>query len=324
MKYTLILSALIGFFSWHVHLVSAQPIVGMHILDPMEISKVSDSLSQGDDQWTYVTIPITTNDLDHKKWRTFFETAHQQKIKPIIRLATTYDPVTDAWHVPEKLDIVRFGQFFSAMPWSGERYIIMFNEPNHAKEWGGEVNPESYAEILRFAADWFNTEPFEYVVLPAGLDAAAPNGSETMDSFTFIDAMMTAEPDLLSKIDVWNSHAYPNPAFSSSAYRSAKNAIDGWEYELEYLSDNYGADLRVIITETGWDQRNISQWQLTQYYQYALEYVWNDSRVKGITPFILNGNNGVFNHFSFLLPDGSPSPQMKALIAAKQNISDKL
>jgi len=308
---------------WSPVQVSAAPLVGIHILEPSELDNADQALKDLDSK--YVTIPIRTDDLDHKKWRQFFETAEQKNIIPIVRLATEYDTESDAWKIPTRQDIVRFAHFFSAMPWNGDkRYVIIFNEPNHSNEWGGTINAAGYADVLSFSSSWLKTEPFDYVVLPAGLDAAAPSGAKTMESFEYIDEMVEAEPDILSKIDMWNSHAYPNPGFSSSAYKSAKNAIDGWEYELNYLSSKHETDLDVMITETGWDQRNFSQYQLTQYYEHALETVWNDSRIKGITPFILNGNNGIFNHFSFLLPDGSPSPQMKALIAAKGRISDKL
>lgn len=301
--------------------IQAKPSVGIHILETREIDDIDKVFSQ--EKEIFITIPIRTDQLDHKQWQEFFTKADEKNLIPLIRLATVYNPESDAWQIPTRSEIVKFAHFFSAMPWQGPRYIIFFNEPNHAKEWGGMIDPADYADVLSFATQWFETEPFDYVLLPAGLDAAAPNGASTMDSFDFIDAMVEAEPMILDQIDVWNSHAYPNPGFSSSAYRSAKNAIDGWEYELAYLKNNYNKEFQVIITETGWDQRNFSQWQLTQYYEHALTSVWNDNRIRGITPFILQGNNGVFNHFSFLLPDGSPSPQMKALLAAKQAVADK-
>lgn len=305
-------------------IIEAHPNVGIHILDPSEIDEAAEHFVPSPQKQVFVTVPIRVDQLNHQQWQTFFRKVEEYQLIPIIRLATEYDQELEAWRRPTRADIVRFAQFFAAMPWYGDRYIVIFNEPNHAKEWGGQIDVESYNEILAFAADWFHTDHFSYKVLPGGLDAAAPNGAETMDSFDFIDKMVIDDPDILTKIDVWNSHAYPNPAFSSSAYRSAKNAIDGWKYEVAYLRENYQIDLDVFITETGWDQRQFSQWQLTDYYEHALTNVWNDSKVKAVTPFILKGNNGIFDHFSFLMPDGQPSRQMKALLAAKEKLEINL
>lgn len=54
--------------------------------------------------------------------------------------------------------------------------------------------------FLAFAADWFHTETKRYIVLPAGLDAAAPNGKTTMDNLAFIKQMLAEKPTLINQI----------------------------------------------------------------------------------------------------------------------------
>lgn len=316
---------LLLFITTSASVTASYPVVGMHILETEEIGLATKHFKRPDNHWSYITIPIRKDQMDQSKWQAFFDECQRLQLIPLVRLVTEFDPNKGAWEKPSRHDVVEFAEFFSDLNWpTTKRHIIIFNEPNHDGEWGGEISPEEYADILQFSLDWFETESYPYEVIPAGLDAAAPNGPKTMDSFRFIDKMFAARPQLVEKLTVWNSHAYPNPAFSASAYRSAKNGIDGWKYELNYLNDNYQIDLNVYITETGWDQRGMSQRLLTNYYKHALNTAWNDERILAVTPFILKGQNGIFDHFSFLNSDGSPTPQMKALIAAKEEIRNQL
>jgi hypothetical protein len=258
-----------------------------------------------------VTIPVGLSDLDkHEQWQAFFYKAKQARIIPLVRLTTRFNTETNAWEVPSKHDIVVLSDFLRELPWpSDERYVIVFNEPNHAAEWGGEINPEEYGQILDFAADWFHTEQAEYTVLPAGLDFAAPNGPTTMEAFTYLDRLSAANPVVLSKLDAWNSHSYPNPGFVSSPQRTGQNSLRGFEYELAYLKEKTGRDFEVFITETGWrDTAATNRW-LSSYYQYARQHIWSHPQVKAITPFILQGSPGPFAQFSFLDAAGQPTPQ---------------
>ena len=103
------------------------------------------------------------------------------KFQPIVRLVTRFEH--DAWIVPTRKDIVDMVAVLSKLdlPQPSERIVIIFNEPNHTKEWGGHIDPVEYAQVLQFAADWMHTEMLGYVVLPAGLDLDAPNGKTTME-----------------------------------------------------------------------------------------------------------------------------------------------
>lgn len=309
------------FFLINPSIVRAEPIIGFHILHPSELEQINQHLPRHEHHWTYVTIPISLDQLDVQLWQDFFDQAKREQVIPIVRLATRYNSEVDAWEVPDRYTILQFANFFNQLDWpSDKRYIIIFNEPNHAKEWGGNIDPAGYAQILDFSLSWFLTESADYQVLPAGFDAEAPNSDATMESFAYMEAMNQAVPGVFERISYWNAHSYPNPAFSGSAYRSGKNSLDGWKYELAYLEDYFGVKKEVFITETGWDQRAIPRYRLVDYYHHAVAEVWSDQRVKGVTPFLLNGNNGVFDHFSFLQPDGSPTTQLEALQAAREKV----
>jgi hypothetical protein len=282
---------------------------GVHLLRPEELPLVLPY--RGTNHDFYVTVPYSVYDRRGLIWNTFFKLADQNNITPLVRLVTQFE--NNSWQQPTRKDIVEATDFLSSLDWPGKMHIILFNEPNHAAEWGGQIDPAGYAKTALFAARWLKTESKEYVVLPAGLDAAAPNGVETMDSFAFIKKMVNAEPELLSFIDGWTSHSYANPGFVGSAYSSGKQSIKGFESELNLLSQYGKENLPVYITETGWRQTESITPRLSQYYQYAADNVWNHDQVKAVTVFVLQASNGPFTEFSLLHPNGSPTPQLHAL-----------
>lgn len=283
--------------------------LGVHLLDPAELSLVSPY--RGENEAFFVTVPYSLFDRRADIWERFFQTAEALQVTPIVRLTTEFQD--GAWQVPQRVQVTAAARFLRKLPWKEPRYVVLFNEPNHAAEWGGVVNPDDYARRALFTARWFQTETLDYVVLPAGLDAAAPNGTQTMESFTFMDRVLQAEPEFLEAFDGWTSHAYPNQGFVGSAYDVGKHSIRGFEHELAYLSRHGKGDWQVYITETGWKQTKGTIPRLATYYQYAHDYVWSHPQVKAVTVFLLQGGEGPFAAFSLLYPNGSPTPQLSAL-----------
>lgn len=293
--------------------ISASVSVGFHLLEPSEIKLALDHRMNQEGP-VYVTIPWSIYDRRKEVWEEFFEKANENNVVPIVRWITKFEQ--GHWIVPSRADIVDAAKYLSSISWPGERIVILFNEPNHAAEWGGQVDPGGYAKTALFAARWLKTEPVHYLVLPAGLDNDAPSNGTTMDSFVFLDKMHQAEPELLGLIDAWNSHSYPNPGFSGSVYARGKNSIRGYEAELDKLERLSGRKLEVYITETGWKYNGLTSRRLKSYYKEAVKKIWTDERIKAITLFVLKGNNGPFAEFSFLDDDNQPTAQMKALEAA--------
>lgn len=307
----------IGFFLFFSSAaqVSAAEVLGVHILSTGELDAASRLVKTEErkDQWDYVTIPFTFADIPRRvEWQRFFYQARELKFQPIVRLATRFED--DAWIVPTRKDIVQMAAALSSLDWPipEERIVVVFNEPNHENEWGGSLDPEAYAGILQFTVDWLHTEQKNYVVLPAGLDLAAPNGRDTMEAFTYLGRMFRAYPEVLETLDGWTSHSYPNPAFSASPTATGKTSLRGYQHELEFLKRYTNKDFPVYITETGWvENRSTARW-LPQYYQYAVDHVWSDPRVRAVTPFVLQGAPGAFAQFSFFDAEGKPTQQFDA------------
>jgi len=307
-------------FSLFSQQVMAGSVLGVHILQPSELQSAVKLIKTNSEDWQYVTIPLTLADTDKKDvWQDFFNKAAENKVKPIVRLATRFDG--QAWVVPNRKEIVDQINFLNGLIWpSQDRLIVLFNEPNHSKEWGGTIDPQGYAAIANFAADWAHTSDPNFVVLPAGLDLAAPNGRLTMDAFAYLDQMISSQPELFQKFDAWNSHSYPNPAFSASPEMNGQNSLRGFQIELSYLKSKTNRDFSVYITETGWVNSNKTSRWLTSYYKYAVDNVWSDPRVIAVTPFVLQGAPGPFANFSFLDAQGEPTPQYAAFQSALKKI----
>lgn len=290
--------------------------VGIHILFPEEITDASKLVNSKGGDWGYVTIPIQSGDKDLKKWQAFMDSAKQNHVIPIIRLATEGDYFnTKVWRKPVLEDIVDFANFLGSLDWpTKNRYIVVYNEVNRGDEWGGAASPEQYAEILSYAASFFKYVSDDFFIISAGLDNAAPNkGSEYMNEYVFLRQMAEANPDVFKQIDGLGSHAYPNPGFSQPPTTQNQTSIASFRYEKQLIQSLGGEDLPVFITETGWPRNTISDTLASSYYKQAFENVWNDKDVVAVTPFLLKAGEGAFTEFSFLTTDGKPSEIYKSI-----------
>ena len=311
---------LLAFF-WQISPVQAVgEVLGVHILHPDEVNSVRRIFN--DEVWRYLTIPLTLNDIEEPvKWQQFFDRAYEQKIIPIIRLSTRYDSELDAWKIPNRREITDLVTFLSRLDWhQDEKFVIIFNEVNHAKEWGGRIDPLTYSQVLKFTSDWLHSEGRNYRVLPAAMDLAASNGGETMEAFTYLNRLYQIDNEIFSYLDYWNSHSYPNPGFQSSPERIGQNSLRGFEYELNFLKNKTGRDFLVLITETGWMSSYLTNYYLDDYYLYALQHIWSHPQVKAVTPFVMKGSPGPFSAFSFFDASDNPTVQLFAVKKALKEL----
>lgn len=311
----------LSFFFQPQPISAAAEVLGVHILNINEIKNFRQLFT--DEQWRFVTVPLTLNDLDKQKdWQAFFDQAEKEKIIPVIRLSTRFNTELAVWEIPSRKDIVNFSDFLSSLDWhQNEKFVIIFNEVNHAKEWGGKIDPPSYAAILEFSSSWFKSEGKNYKILPAAMDLAANNSYETMEAFTYLNQLYASDTNIFKSIDYWNSHSYPNPGFSSSPTRTAKNSLRGFLYELDFLREKTGNDYQVFITETGWTSSTATNYYLDNYYLYALQHIWSDPRVKAVTPFVMKGSPGPFAAFSFFDDQDKATIQVFALQKALKDLA---
>lgn len=312
LKFVFIFLILAGLFFLHpLPSLAADPLsvpnnrFGVHILDTGEILEAAKLVNSSGGAWGYVTIPIRTDDRDKDKWSLFFKTCRENKVIPILRLATFVDK--DRWTTPSALDLVDFANFLNELPWPVKnRYIIVFNEPNHSKEWGGYVSPQEYAGLLIQARDIFKTRSNDFFLISGGLDMSAPSNSTSTDALKFYREMTKAEPQWYSALDGIGVHAYPNPGFVASPLSKDRYGITSYRFELATLR-NLGFDEKpIFITETGYAGRE-------NFYPTAFNSVWTENKIVAVTPFLLFAGAGDFVKFSLLDSSHHPTASYTAI-----------
>jgi len=267
---------------------------GIHVAELTDLPDAAALVNSNNGDWGYVTLVIQDGDKNTGKWQEVFNSMRRLHLIPLIRLAT--HPEGNKWAIPQKEDAKRWVEFLNSLNWPTEnRYIILFNEPNHSKEWGNTINPEEYADTALLYAKALKEKSQDFFLLPAGLDMSAISDGEALEGSQYLERMYKAQPELFSIIDGWTSHSYPNPGFSSSPYATGKGTIASFQWELNFLK-NLGVSktLPVFITETGWLWRAMGN-NLT----LAASGIWTDSRIAAITPFLLNYQGSPFDTFSW-------------------------
>jgi len=322
---SLYIALLITFFMPQIIRAETVEKLGLHVLRPDEFSAAKTALitpeESADAAWRYMTVPLTLDQLsEESRWQTLFTQAKAERVIPIVRLSTRY--AEGSWQRPNKKEITSLIDFLADLEWpTAEKRILIFNEVNHAKEWGGAVDPESYARDFIFASNWAHAVDDSFIVMPAAMDLAAGNTKSTREAFSYLDALYSYDPEIFTYADAWNSHSYPNPGFSSSPTRTDKMSLRGFEHELAYLEGKTTNALPVYITETGWRDTKLTTRWLTSYYEYALQHVWSKPEVVAVTPFLYKGAPGPFADFSFVTADDKPTNQLLALRLAVENIA---
>jgi len=273
---------------------------GIHIVSEIDLGNAAQLVNSSGGEWGYVTLVIRQNERNISYWQEVFKKLNRLKLIPIIRLATQAQE--DYWQKPKLEQAESWANFLNQLPWPIQnRYVIIFNEPNHAKEWGQEINPSEYGAIFKEYASKLKEKSRDFFILPAGLDASANSHSNsTLDEVVFLNQMINAQPDFFDYLDGWTSHSYPQPNFKGSPGGSGRGTVKTYLWELNLL-ENLGLDrqLPVFITETGWNQQGISANTLANYYQTAFKTAWNDPQIVTITPFLLNYQGEPFADFSW-------------------------
>lgn len=316
MKKLLFLLAFVFFFFFPKDAFAQETpnnIYGIHITNSGDLESAAELVNGSNGAWGYVTVVIPENDRNKNHWQEFLNKARRLKLIPIVRIASrTNGPL---WEKPALSEIDAWVSFLDSLNWvTKARYIIIGNEPNHAKEWGGAVNPEEYAEYLEVFATKLKARNSDFFVMAAGFDASATTEYvnrrtgvlKTLDEAEFLRRMIAVKPQVFDNIDGLSSHSYPNPAFSGPANGIGRGSVRTYEWELGLIR-NLGVtkDLSVFITETGWSQKlngepGISEAEISERLKFVFEEVWNpDPRVKAVTPFILDYREEPFENFSW-------------------------
>jgi|GEM_PF-222679 len=171
---------------------------GIHLAQPHleDLKKAADLVNSNGGDWGYVTLVIQENDRDKKKWQEIFNLLRRYHLIPIVRLATI--PENENWRRPEISDISSWVEFLDSLNWVVKnRYIVLFNEPNHGTEWGGQADPKSYAEVAFAFAKALKEKNSNFFVMLAGFDASAPHlPPKFYDEEIFLKEMLAVARDL--------------------------------------------------------------------------------------------------------------------------------
>lgn len=270
--------------------------IGIHIIDENDLENAALLVNSSGGDWGYVTIVLPDYDRDTKKWQTILNKMNDLHLIPLIRIAT--HPEGNFWVKPDRSQANGWADFLGELNWfSRNRYIILFNEPNHAKEWGNSISPQEYADVLENFSKKLKEKSPDFFVLPAGFDASAPDEEYTMDEKAYLAQMVSHKKDIFSNIDGWTSHSYPNPAFRGSTDAWGKGTIRTYIWERQYLKQlGIIRNLPIFITETGWMNTDS---RIENFMNYALNNIWNDPYIVAVTPFVLNYQAFPFINFSW-------------------------
>lgn len=259
-----------------------------------------------------------SKDRDVNKWQAFFNNLRHRHLIPLVRLAT--QPEKSFWKRPYEGEEEAWASFLGKLNWPVKnRYVIIYNEPNQAKEWGNRVDPDDYARILDKTITALKLKSDDFFVLNAGFDASAPfNPPNYFDENLFLQKMEEAVPGIFEKLDGWASHSYPNPGFVGSPNGFGKGSVRTWQWELQKLAElGVNKKLPVFITETGWQHAEGVVYDKSLppvetaagYYKQAFTNAWTNADIVAITPFLLNYQEVPFDHFSFKKLTGEKQPQ---------------
>lgn len=286
-----------------------------------QMKEIAGIVNSNGGDWGYVI--IHRNDLNHgekylKFWDEFFALSHHYHLIPIIQI------VTYTFTMESLIADLEFSaNFYNNFDWpSSCRIFVIYNETNARDFWGGDINPEMYAEILNRAIDIFKNVNPNYFILNGGFNASSRTGPNYLDEETYLIRMNEKIPGIFSKLDGWSTHAYPQPEFSGDyhnppSWYGVRDQIASYQWELELLKNHFGiAGLPVFITEGGWAHKegNQPKWQYkpasltATYFKDAFENVWlPDPRIVSINPFIFNLE--AFSNFNWMNSDGYCYPQ---------------
>jgi len=172
---------------------------GIHIVNTQDLEDAANLVNSSGGDWGYVTLVITQNDRDFSKWQAVFDRMRNLHLIPIVRLATAADG--ENWQKPSLGEIDGWVSFLNSLNWVVKnRYLIIANEVNSAREWGGEVNPEEYASYLKIFSQKLKAANEDFFILPAGFDASLTTSKTSLDEAVYLKRMLLKEPKFLRRL----------------------------------------------------------------------------------------------------------------------------
>jgi hypothetical protein len=264
--------------------------VGVNLVrwwEPHFVNAAAELVNSGGGDWGYVTVVLVDDDRNYpERFQAFLDQCAKLHITPVIRVGTTFDLDAELWKRPEWRDAELWYRYFERMRWpTALRHLVVGNEPNLGREWGGAVDGPMYARYLAWWIEVFGDRPY-YRMYNGALDASNDTGMpDRQDMFEFIADMKKGVPDIFDRLHGWAS----NPYHFWWQSRELRYTFRSYEVELEAI----GRDLPVLIVESALAHIDDPR-QIADYYQMAFEWWLNDKRVLAATPLFWNPEENSF------------------------------
>ncbi|MBI2133062.1 hypothetical protein HYU11_00085 [Candidatus Woesearchaeota archaeon] len=233
---------------------------------------------------------------DPYKFSLFVREAEKRGMAALLRIG--------GWDRPEPSDYERialayvdFIRKINLLAGEKIRFIEVRNEPNLESEWGGRPSGAEYGKFLVSVARAFKMFDPDVKVLNAGLAVTdgTPDG-RNIRTENFIRDMFAAAPELVTYLDTWSSHPYPQDFRGCNPYAksASKFCFGAYDHELSVISEYYEraglSPPRIIITETSWNPGigSVSRGEFYTPHEFgeAVRNYWlRDDRVIGFLPF---------------------------------------
>lgn len=279
-----------------------------------------------------------------KGWVDYVNRCYQLELIPVLRLGGHYG--AGGWRKPEADapgDYTSIAQAVKRVVEGLPRtdmcplYIEVWNEPNLAVEWSGKTEPQEYADFFVAVAKAIRSIGDPRVRILNGGLATSPEWAERL---------CKANPEFIKSFDLWACHPYPmnRPPSLNLHDKTVKPGsdlcIDSYLLELARLREAGRADVKVMITETGWDLGNgvysrseghpiIDEYNRADYAMRAFrDYYPKWPEIVAVFPFEFS-NEG-WQRFDYVYPDsginadGSPTrPHYQyTVVAALAKVTD--
>jgi hypothetical protein len=286
-------------------------IVGLNVArlkQPLYIWAASDLVNANGGDWGYITVVWTIQDREERNaeynLQMFLDRCFEFHLQPIIRLATKFEakkletlpgekPVKPneqgaegSWARPDWDEPAKWRAYFEAGNWpTRQAWIVVGNEPNLGREWGGEVDAAGYARYLAHFLDVFQGAS-RFDVVAGALDISNTTAMPVMqDAFEFLDGMAAAVPGIFERLPAWAS----NPYKQLGRGRSVRFTHRAYEAELDHI----GREMPVLITEAGHLDTGDDD-EIARFYQEAFTDWMADPKVIAATPLFWHPDRNDF------------------------------
>jgi hypothetical protein len=286
-------------------------IVGLNVArlhQPNYIWATSDVVNANGGDWGYITVVWTIQDREDRmaeyNLQLFLDRCYEFHVQPIVRVATKFEAKREptvpgqpavkpnlqgaegSWTRPDWDEPLKWRAFFERGKWpTRHAWIVIGNEPNLGREWGGAVDAAGYAKYLDHVLDVFADAP-RFDIVSGALDISNTTAMPVMqDALEFLDEMGATVPGLFERLPAWASNPYHVPNLGPGVRYTHR------AYEAEL--DRIGREMPVLITEAG-NLQTGDELEIARFYAEAFRDWMADPKVVAATPLFWHPDRNDF------------------------------